>query len=691
MSLNVQELCGYHGSKDKALLEDSFSMLPPEAKKTFQIVGDNNNVISRIQAKYGVNRMMLFEVAKQLLGEYPLNYAQEVGDPFVAGTMVLMADGSEKKIEDLVIGDIVVNHKNQPVPVNNIIKKKFTGDLVTIKVKGWHRELTATEFHHGMVLPYSKYRFTYEGTERMKFGDMGYGDYILTPFGYEPNEDIVIDLTDIVNPDHFDKDFVYLGKNKLPRFIPVDNKFARLIGLYLAEGGVHLKNNSLSWSYNVNEILYIQETINAIKEIFGLEAKVWKTGVESCRRVGVCSALLCNFFTKIIPGNIYSKGVPDFIFRTRRSIRLEVLRGWLDGDGDSPTKSNRVVGYTSSDRLGNDMLRLATSCGLRVSSWRRMRKQRSRVPNTEVGFFGTEVQKVYSTATLPCSTKIITCRDTPYGLARKITSTTREAVVDHEVYCITTEGEYTAIFNGIAQYQCVSFGGKNAAEYLQAFAIALGHQPFEWKKIFPPYLWGAGRIFIGKNQLGRQDGSLGTWQAQAMVDYGVLNADAEGVPQYSGQVARQWGNSPGPADKWVQVGKNHLVKSIAQIRSVDEAQAALMNGYPIMICSNVGFDMHARQDGFMHASTRWDHCMCLIGFDAGGDGVPENYCILNSWGDQFGRIKDFRNKDLEWPPGTLRVTKGDIQRILDQGDSWSVSNINGFPARTLPEEFFDMI
>lgn len=315
-----------------------------------------------------------------------------------------------------------------------------------------------------------------------------------------------------------------------------------------------------------------------------------------------------------------------------------------------------------------------------------MRKQRARVANTEVFIFGTEVSKVYPTTVFPCPTRTITCRDTPYGLARKIQKITREPVVNRDVYCITTEGEYTAIFNGIAQKNCVSFGGKNAIEYLQFFPIANGQRD-KWTMVFPPYLYGCGRIFIGNNQIGRQDGSLGSWQAKAVMQYGTIRKDEEGVPPYSGAVASKWGNSPGPDKKWIELGKQHIVKSAAAITSWEDVVTALCNGYAITVASNVGYDMTARSDGFMNYSTHWGHQMSIIGVD---DDPSDPYAIiLNSWGDVHGALKDFKTGEI-LPKGTIRARKKDIMSMLQENDSFAYSSLDGFPAQEIDKDKFDL-
>jgi hypothetical protein len=47
-----------------------------------------------------------------------------------------------------------------------------------------------------------------------------------------------------------------------------------------------------------------------------------------------------------------------------------------------------------------------------------------------------------------------------------------------------------------------------------------------------------------------------------------------------------------------------------------------------------------------------------------------------------------RDKNLQWPLGTLRVRKRDVQRMLSQDDSYAYSAFIGFPGQTLNEEFF---
>jgi hypothetical protein len=236
---------------------------------------------------------------------------------------------------------------------------------------------------------------------------------------------------------------------------------------------------------------------------------------------------------------------------------------------------------------------------------------------------------------------------------------------------------------------CVSWGAKHALEYLQCCQIAMGNLA-EFKLLFSPYLYGCGRVFIGGNRM-RGDGSVGVWQAQACMKYGAIPLDGPNVPEYSGRVARQFGSSEQLLNQFVPMGQEHLLKTTAKIRTWDELVQSICNLHPVTIASNVGFDMQPRSDGFNHYSTHWGHQMCIIGVDDEGGTVEPHACILNSWGDIFGHITDFRDPNLKWPVGTIRARKKDIEAILSEDDSWAYSFFTDFPGQALPIDFFDSI
>jgi hypothetical protein len=184
------------------------------------------------------------------------------------------------------------------------------------------------------------------------------------------------------------------------------------------------------------------------------------------------------------------------------------------------------------------------------------------------------------------------------------------------------------------------------------------------------------------------NGSVGSWQAKAIQLYGVIPMDAEGLPPYDAANASQWAVRM-PAQKWIDMGKLHCVKTIARAESVDDVRKAIQNLYPVTIASNWGgMDrppaVTVAGNTFLlnRRAQTWQHQMCVVGYQQ-LDGRQFFY-ILNSWGpDAHGVPPD------DSPPGGFWVESRDMQYIVQQGDSWIYSGADGFPAQHLDFHIFD--
>lgn len=237
---------------------------------------------------------------------------------------------------------------------------------------------------------------------------------------------------------------------------------------------------------------------------------------------------------------------------------------------------------------------------------------------------------------------------------------------------------------------CTSFGQKHVTNDLQAVQIVMNSERQKWRPVFPPFFYGASRVYIGRGRLGNEDGSLGSWIAEAALKYGVLWADEPGVPEYSGAVAKAWGD-PNPAndlDKFKDIAKNYLFGKAVLVTSWDQLVEAISNGYPVNTCSNIGYDMLPSSDGFHRQTDNWGHSMEVYGVD---DNSKDPYALIkNSWGDCHGHLKDFES-DEDLPLGTLRVRRADMEKHLWGQDTYAYSHLNGFPAQDIEKALFLLI
>jgi hypothetical protein len=228
---------------------------------------------------------------------------------------------------------------------------------------------------------------------------------------------------------------------------------------------------------------------------------------------------------------------------------------------------------------------------------------------------------------------------------------------------------------------CVSFGAANAVMYLTVSEIALGTANWEFHEVYQPWIYGTSRCDIG-GQHDYSDGSTGAWAAKAVKQLGILFYDDEGVPAYSGNVAKEWGYS-GPPKKFYPVAKDNPVKTVAQISSFDDVVEAVGNGYACTIASDVGFEGDGNMQGRIQDGRcwgvrggSWGHQMSIIAVDTNGS-RPAAF-IMNSWGPScWSEQPDGAPKGGFWADAKY------ITEIVQQGDSYAFSAFDGWPGREI--------
>ncbi|MDG3005514.1 hypothetical protein [Paludisphaera mucosa] len=223
---------------------------------------------------------------------------------------------------------------------------------------------------------------------------------------------------------------------------------------------------------------------------------------------------------------------------------------------------------------------------------------------------------------------------------------------------------------------CVGFGHGHGLDMLQCVEIALG-EASGFRESSTEFIYAISREVAGI--LGRRDGSYGSAAVSAMSTIGVLSREMLGSDgTYSGNRARSWGCYGVPAEiKSKAVGMR--LGSSARVATWADLIAALKNGYPVTICSSLGFTLSRDSMGFCDPKGTWGHCMLIGGLRFDRPGA----CILQSWGpDQpTGPLA------LEQPSYSFWADRAAIEGILAQGDSWTLCRAPEFAARSLPEHW----
>lgn len=220
---------------------------------------------------------------------------------------------------------------------------------------------------------------------------------------------------------------------------------------------------------------------------------------------------------------------------------------------------------------------------------------------------------------------------------------------------------------------CVGCAYKHSVDVLQAVQIEQGGV-FDFKPVSVEAIYGFSRVEVGGGGI-RGDGSVGAWAYRAVKEFGNLAMEGE-LATFDPYRARAWGRS-GVPDALEPQARTHVVKAGAKVTSAAEAEKAIAQGYPIPVCSDRGFTMRRDKDGFCRPSGSWNHCMAIIGV-RGGD--RPGFFILNSWGDQA-------HSGPVWPADApvagFWADRDVVDKMLAQGDSFALSDLDGFPQRNL--------
>lgn len=242
---------------------------------------------------------------------------------------------------------------------------------------------------------------------------------------------------------------------------------------------------------------------------------------------------------------------------------------------------------------------------------------------------------------------------------------------------------------------CVSWGAELCGTMLLAIQAQLGTS--EWiEEAATESIYGLSRVEVpGKRSGGYSDGAIGAYAADALKKYGLLlrqdystitgNKEHD-LRVYSSDKAKQWGNfgCGGQNDKGAldNIARKYPVKNVAQVRTVEECISAISNGYPVSIASMAGFGQMKRDSsGIVRRSGSWAHQMMIGGVKWVG-GKPL-FRIFQSWGNSCGTDNDPGIEDVEISKCSWWATEADVAWILQSGDCWSYSDVEGFPPRKL--------
>jgi len=168
----------------------------------------------------------------------------QLGSCFPAGTPILLADGTERAIEEIGSGQPVITHCGNEKRVERVYERIYTGRMYTIAVQGWQYPLQMTAEHPVAVVPNEHKRAKYGAftAGEIVWTQAQYlqpGDFVLMPYGKEETLDYArVDVRDYISAETWSDGEVCRVctapvKHMIPRLVPINERFAQLTGAHI--------------------------------------------------------------------------------------------------------------------------------------------------------------------------------------------------------------------------------------------------------------------------------------------------------------------------------------------------------------------------------------------------------------------------------------------------------------------------
>jgi hypothetical protein len=346
---------------------------------------------NRFILEQGGERVMLF--SRKWMGEqcpdHQVNYGQGYNDChtcFPAGQEVTLFDGSRKNIENVVVGDNVIDHKGSIEKVLELKKRDYSGLLYKLNVIG-KDSITCTEEHPFLVIKSEDARcdrlnhlpkgckcvpmtkgLCFKGYNKRK-----------TDCTYRPETSWVI-AKELKKGDYL----------LLPRIKTEKNEFSKeemfLFGFYVAEGCVSKNSvgtkNRLRFVFGKKEINIVNIVRDMFKVQYGKELRLFNS--SNVYELAIHDKEIADRFIKHCGEYAHTKKISSDILQSSKDLTNFFLGGYVLGDGHV-SKSKRSYGLicysTVSKNLSSQLELLFSKIGCTVRSHLKYRKDNR--PNRE--------------------------------------------------------------------------------------------------------------------------------------------------------------------------------------------------------------------------------------------------------------------------------------------------------------------
>lgn len=368
---------------------ERFAPFDPQPELVIQAINSLNGNIAAVARQFHVSRStmlgyvnahpevqaVLYDAREEMLDMAETSLYRRVlaGDAWavccVEGTLVTMADGTQRPIETITAGSFVISHRGAVRMVQGVHARKYDGAVIELEISGLPRKLVVTPEHpiyarlrRGPQL--TKRCQPLQETDFVPAGVIQVGDTLHTPFlNYEQNQ------------------------------FSIDEETAFILGVYAAEGrAFKLDQPKQSWQMKPKVIMrrtqgerggYVEFSLNTQRDT-ALKAAIERyaekldgavvyirphSQTDQCEMVVLSHRPFANFCANQVGVGSKNKSLSGELMSASVVVQKAFLAGYLRGDGSISARNDgsraaSVTATTASRNLAYQLLLMLARVGV---------------------------------------------------------------------------------------------------------------------------------------------------------------------------------------------------------------------------------------------------------------------------------------------------------------------------------------
>lgn len=303
---------------------------------------------------------------------------------FLPDAPVTMADGTRKRIQEITIGDEVITHKGNVKRVTAVMTQPYNGNITRIKLSGQDEEVVATSNHPVWTADQNLHLERVSGTSRWRqtgstqvrdkittwkeIGQLKRGDYLSYTLNVE-EQPLSLTYSGQVGQRKDASTGRFVHEATTQRW-EVDVALAYLLGWYIAEGcQIKSARNRVAFTLSLNEIDVAHILSRICEEKFGTPGTIRIIPERNVIDFRVSHYGLRQMVEELAPGDARTKVLDERILSLPLEILRELMRGWIEGDGNLEETGNgqRINLVTVSENLAHQARLILTRLGYAAS------------------------------------------------------------------------------------------------------------------------------------------------------------------------------------------------------------------------------------------------------------------------------------------------------------------------------------